>query len=61
MAEGSREWELPDMEPGEVATFEITVRLLSAETDTVELLPEIVMEGRPEPFTSDPVVLDVER
>ena len=61
MIEGAREWELPELGPGAVASFEISVRLLSAEARTVTLLPEIAMEGRKRAFTSDPVVIEVEQ
>lgn len=61
MAEGAREWELPDLAPGEVASFEIAVRLLSAEEDSITLLPQIAMQGRKQTFKSDPVVVAVER
>jgi hypothetical protein len=61
MAEGAREWALPDLGPDEVASFEIAVRLLSAETDHVTFLPEIAMQGRKQAFTSDPIVIEVDR
>ena len=61
MAEGAREWDLPDLAAGEVASFELTVRLLSAETNTVTLHPEIAIEGRKRAFESDPIVVEVER
>ena len=61
MAEGAREWELPDLGPGEVASFETTVRLLSAEEDSITILPQIAMQGRKHAFKSDPIVIAVER
>jgi hypothetical protein len=61
MAEGAREWELPGLGPGEVASFVITVRLLSAEEDSITLLPQIDMQGRKRAFKSDPIVIAVER
>jgi hypothetical protein len=61
MIEDSRQWKLPDMEPGATASFEITARLLSAEHDSITLLPEIVQTGRKQPSLPDPIVIDVER
>ncbi len=61
MVEGPREWGIPALRPGEVASFEMTVRLLSANAETVAFLPQMAMHGRKNTFTSDPIVIAVER
>jgi hypothetical protein len=58
-SDGTRTFELPDLDPGEIGTFEFTVRLIDADGDVVVLTPEIAVENMGYLDRSDPIELSV--
>jgi hypothetical protein len=56
---GERNWELPDLAPGEVGRFQVNVQVLSASAPTLSLVPEIVGEALGQPFQSEPVTATI--